>query len=128
MTIGMPTKVKIPARPYMARKCWIPARIYNWAWDARPFPVFPLNTDLWGDGVNWGGGHWLNGRLGIAYMADAIRAIFGDHRLEEPVLSNVDGCVTGIVIGSPNSARGTIEPLASIKWCNSLGRWYMVVS
>lgn len=27
-------------------------RIYPWAWDARPFPAFPLRSDLWSDGAN----------------------------------------------------------------------------
>ena len=40
-----------------------PARIYAWAWDARPFPAFPLDQDVWRDGGNWRLGHWLNGRL-----------------------------------------------------------------
>ena len=33
-----------------------------WAWDARPFPEFPGNSDLWQDGANYAKGHWLNGR------------------------------------------------------------------
>jgi uncharacterized protein (TIGR02217 family) len=33
-----------------------------WAWDARPFPVFPLLTSQWSDGANWRTGNWLCGR------------------------------------------------------------------
>ncbi len=40
-----------------------------WAWDARPFPAFPLMTDVWSDGGNWETGHWLNGRLGALSLA-----------------------------------------------------------
>ena len=41
-----------------------PERLYVWAWDARPFPAFPLREDRWSDHGNWHYGHWLNGRLG----------------------------------------------------------------
>ncbi|HLH49740.1 MAG TPA: glycoside hydrolase TIM-barrel-like domain-containing protein, partial [Roseiarcus sp.] len=33
-----------------------------WAWDARPFPTFPLLTGQWSDGANWQAGNWLSGR------------------------------------------------------------------
>lgn len=33
-----------------------------WTWDARPYPEFPTMTSVWGDYVNYGTGHWLEGR------------------------------------------------------------------
>ena len=33
-----------------------------WAWDARPFPTFPLLTSQWADAGDWASGNWLNGR------------------------------------------------------------------
>src|SRR5579883_532950 len=33
-----------------------------WAWDARPFPTFPLLTSEWADAANWRTGNWLSGR------------------------------------------------------------------
>ncbi len=33
-----------------------------WNWDARPFPIFPLDTDVWGDGGNWATGNWIAGK------------------------------------------------------------------
>ncbi|HXW72390.1 MAG TPA: glycoside hydrolase TIM-barrel-like domain-containing protein [Methylocella sp.] len=39
-----------------------PAFCSVWNWDARPFPTFPINTDAWGDAVNWASGNWLNGK------------------------------------------------------------------
>jgi hypothetical protein len=33
-----------------------------WAWDARPFPTFPLRADVWGDAGDWPAGNWLGGR------------------------------------------------------------------
>ncbi|MGH6822813.1 MAG: baseplate megatron protein TIM-barrel domain-containing protein, partial [Methylocella sp.] len=33
-----------------------------WNWDARPFPTFPVRSDVWGDAGNWQAGNWLNGK------------------------------------------------------------------
>ncbi|MGA7383673.1 MAG: glycoside hydrolase TIM-barrel-like domain-containing protein [Methylocella sp.] len=33
-----------------------------WNWDARPFPVFPQLSGVWGDAGNWQAGNWLNGK------------------------------------------------------------------
>ena len=33
-----------------------------WNWDARPFPVFPLEEGVWSDGVNWATGNWIGGK------------------------------------------------------------------
>ena len=33
-----------------------------WAWDARPFPTFPLLASQWADAGDWATGNWLGGR------------------------------------------------------------------
>lgn len=33
-----------------------------WNWDARPFPTFPLDQDVWSDGGNWATGNWIAGK------------------------------------------------------------------
>jgi uncharacterized protein (TIGR02217 family) len=33
-----------------------------WNWDARPFPVFPLDASVWGDGGDWATGTWIGGK------------------------------------------------------------------
>jgi uncharacterized protein (TIGR02217 family) len=33
-----------------------------WNWDARPFPVFPLDADAWSDGGDWPTGNWIGGK------------------------------------------------------------------
>jgi len=33
-----------------------------WAWDARPFPTFPLLANQWADAADWATGNWLSGR------------------------------------------------------------------
>ena len=36
--------------------------MFAWNWDARPFPVFPIENGTWSDGVNWQRGDWLDGK------------------------------------------------------------------
>ena len=53
-----------------------PSRTFIWAWDARPYPFFPGNRDLWSDGENYGRGHWLNGRVGA--RGGGLSAVIAD--------------------------------------------------
>jgi hypothetical protein len=39
-----------------------PSFMSAWNWDARPFPAFPIRTDVWGDTGNWGTGQWVGGK------------------------------------------------------------------
>ena len=89
-------------------------RCYLWAWDARPFPAFPLATDIWGDGENWPLGHWLNGRLASPAVGDLINAIIADHGLEQADVEAADGKVTGYVVSEPSTARGALEQIAEV--------------
>lgn len=91
-----------------------PEGIYVWTWDARPFPAFPQNAGLWADGLNWRTGHWLNGRLGTATLADTIAAILGDHGFDDFDVSEVAGDLGGYVKGDLTSARDLIEPLIEL--------------
>ncbi|WGD30401.1 glycoside hydrolase/phage tail family protein [Ancylobacter sp. WKF20] len=88
-----------------------PAAIYAWTWDARPFPVFPLATDVWADGANWSNGHWLNGRLGGAPLAELCERLAADAgvTLEAGALT---GVIDGYVVDRPMSVRAALEPLA----------------
>ncbi|RKF06696.1 host specificity protein [Oceaniradius stylonematis] len=88
-----------------------PERQYIWAWDARPYPEFPRNGTIWGDGPNWLTGHWINGRLGCAPLAGLIGAIFADHGLPAPDVEAVRGVVQGMTVLTPGSIRQTLEPL-----------------
>ena len=88
--------------------------IYVWTWDARPFPAFPQNSGLWADGLNWRTGHWLNGRLGTATLADTIAAILRDHGFADFDVSEVAGDLGGYVKGDLTSARDLIEPLIEL--------------
>jgi hypothetical protein len=89
------------------------AGIYPWAWDARPFPAFPLATDVWADGGNWETGHWLNGRLGGAPLGELVAAMLDDSSAEPCDTARLRGVSDGYVIDRPMSARAAIEPLSS---------------
>lgn len=34
-----------------------------YTWDARPYPFFPLLTEVWSDGPNYEFGHWIDGKV-----------------------------------------------------------------
>jgi hypothetical protein len=89
-------------------------RIYVWCWDARPFPAFPLQADVWADGANWQLGHWLNGRLEGPDAGSLINAILADHGLPPADASEADGCLHGYVVDEPGSARAALEPLVDL--------------
>lgn len=86
--------------------------VYPWAWDARPYPAFPLAEDVWSDGPNWETGHWLNGRLGAPPLDDLLAAILHDYGAESFDTSRLRGAADGYVIDRPMSARAAIEPLS----------------
>lgn len=89
-----------------------PDQIFLWAWDARPFPSFPLNKDVWSDGESWEKGHWLNGRLGNAPLKGVIETVFKDFDLDNPKISSTLTTVDGFVIDRPMSARAALEGLS----------------
>jgi hypothetical protein len=89
-------------------------RMYLWAWDARPFPAFPLRRDVWRDDENWHRGHWLNGRISSVAVADLIAAILREHGLPPADVSRVGGSLMGYVVTSPGTARAALEPVAEL--------------
>lgn len=90
------------------------ADIAVWAWDARPFPAFPMLTDVWSDGPNWQTGHWLNGRLEAAPLDRLMAAILADFSLPEAERLAIDHGIDGYVIDRPMSAREALEPLVRL--------------
>ena len=89
-------------------------RLYAWAWDARPFPAFPLLSDVWSDGADWSAGHWLNGRLVSPELGDLANAILGDHGLPVAAASKADGTLAGYVVSQPYTARSALDPLCDL--------------
>lgn len=89
------------------------AEMTPWAWDARPFPWFPLQEDVWSDGDNWHLGHWLTGRLGGCSLQDLVLQIIEDYEYEG-VEVKLDGVLDGYIIPAQSSARSALEPLLSL--------------
>lgn len=82
-----------------------------WAWDARPFPAWPLREEVWRDGGNWARGHWLNGRSGLAPLAGVVADICARGGVENVDVSGLDGLVEGFALDGVHSVRSALEPL-----------------
>ncbi len=91
-----------------------PDDIAVWAWDARPFPAFPMLESVWSDGENWHTGHWLNGRLEAAPLDALVAAILADYEIAPAARLEIDHMVEGYVIDRPMSAREALEPLTRL--------------
>jgi GTA TIM-barrel-like domain/Putative phage tail protein len=84
---------------------------YVWAWDARPFPSFPNNRDLWSDGENYARGHWLNGRVGARTLASVVQEICARSGLSAIDVAGLQAIVRGFVVDQVNDGRGSLQPL-----------------
>jgi hypothetical protein len=103
-----------PISPVYGGRMVDPSRLYVWAWDARPFPAFPADGELWSDSANWHRGHWLNGRLSGVSTAGLIRAILTDHGLGDTDTDHVGGSVAGYAVEAPTTARSALEPVVEL--------------
>lgn len=88
------------------------AHSYAWAWDARPYPEFPRNTDLWSDGDNWRRGHWLNGRSMLQPLDAVVREICRQSGVEDVDTSALYGAVAGYAVHEVSTARSALQPLS----------------
>ncbi len=98
---------------------------YVWAWDARPFPDWPLRDDVWSDGPLWRTGHWLNGRAGAAPLGTLVREICTCAGLSDVDVTGLRGSVAGYALDRVMSAREALSPLMmafAIEASESAGR------
>jgi hypothetical protein len=86
-------------------------RAHAWAWDARPYPWFPGNQDLWDDGANWARGHWLTGRATGQPLDALIVEICARAGVSDVDVSAVWGVVRGFAVPSTDSARAQLQAL-----------------
>lgn len=87
------------------------ARAHVWAWDARPYPNFPGNIDLWSDGDNYMRGHWLNGRGSSRALGGVVAEICERSGVTDYDVSGLYGVVRGYAAGNADTARGRLQPL-----------------
>lgn len=88
------------------------SRIYLYAWDARPYPAFPFNTEIWGDGGNWPLGHWLSGRIAKAPVAEAVSRILTDYGFAAFDCDQLQGSLTGYIVDRIMSPRDALQALS----------------
>ena len=94
--------------------------IHVYCWDARPFPAFPYATEIWGDGVNWHRGHWVNGRLASAPLAETVAKVLSDFGFPDFETGALNGTVPGYVIDRVMAARDALQPLELAYFFDSL--------
>ncbi|WP_022704708.1 baseplate multidomain protein megatron [Pseudorhodobacter ferrugineus] len=86
-------------------------RAHVWAWDARPFPQFPNNTNLWADGENYSRGHWLTGRSANQPLSIVVAEICERSGLHDFDVSGLFGVVRGYAPEGVGTARAALQPL-----------------
>jgi hypothetical protein len=89
-------------------------RMFVWAWDARPYPAFPLLSDVWADGENYARGHWLNGRVDQIDLAELIMKLCARYGLTEVDVSEVHAGIAGYLIDRPMAGRDALEDLLEL--------------
>ncbi len=87
------------------------ARAHVWAWDARPYPFFPGNTEIWSDGGNYSHGHWLNGRSSARSLGSVVGEICERSGVNDYDVSKLYGLVRGYSVGDISGARSALQPL-----------------
>jgi hypothetical protein len=86
-------------------------RIALWTWDARPYPAFPSQLDVWSDGANYATGHWLTGRLGGMASDELIRTIGDDFGVTFDTVEAQAPMILGYVVDRPSTARDALQPV-----------------
>jgi hypothetical protein len=86
------------------------SRIYHWTWDARPFPAFPVQTDVWSDGPNHRTGHWLTGRLGGIASDELAEAIAAEHGVALSAQA-AQPFIHGYVLTEATTGRDALGPV-----------------
>lgn len=87
------------------------SRAFVWAWDSRPFPWFPRNSDLWSDGDNFRRGHWLSGRASHRSLASVVREICERAGVRAFDVSGLQGMVRGFATHEVGELRRSLQPL-----------------
>ena len=105
---------KNPASGLYAGRMIDSAEIAIWTWDARPYPAFPVRSDVWSDIDNYRLGHWLTGRIGGCGLAELVRELCqtGGVPVDLIDVSQLAATVPGYAITAIESARASIAPLA----------------
>lgn len=88
--------------------------ILIWCWDARPYPDYPLRSDVWSDNALWRYGHWLTGRLdavALPRLIEELCASVGVTDVDTTLLNGSQALVKGFNIESIMAVRDMISSL-----------------
>ena len=91
-------------------------RVFVWTWDARPWPDFPVRTNVWADGPSHRLGHWITGRVASGALAQVIAELCIRSGLDyaDFDVSEVYGSVDGYLLERTQSAREALQPLMQV--------------
>ena len=88
---------------------------FVWAWDARPYPDFPGNSNVWSDTGNYARGHWLNGRSSNQQLSDVVADLCRDELTQDCVdVSELYGVLRGYHADSSDSPRSKLQTLSFV--------------
>jgi hypothetical protein len=87
------------------------ARAHVWAWDARPYPWFPGNAELWNDAENWTRGHWITGRITARDLGQVVTEVCAGSGVETVETGALYGLVRGYAVADLEGARAALQPL-----------------
>jgi hypothetical protein len=87
------------------------SRGFVWAWDARPFPRFPRNREIWSDGANYTTGHWITGRASARSLASVVREICVSAGVTQIDTDGLWGVVWGFEQPEGGTARQALQAL-----------------
>jgi len=84
-----------------------------WCYDARPYPFWPDLADVWGDGIVWSKGHWVNGKLGGGNLAGIVSEICErcDLQGDDIDISGMQNIIQGYVLNNRISAKNALDQL-----------------
>ena len=86
-------------------------KAHVWSWDARPYPFFPANRNIWSDGGNYFRGHCLNGRTTSRSLADVVTEICERSGVYNIDVSQLYGYLRGFVVSDVSGARPALQQL-----------------
>lgn len=84
---------------------------HAWAWDARPFPEFPGQIEVWSDGGNYVRGHWLNGRATNQPLSAVVTEICARSGVQAVDTRRLYGLVRGYTQSDITTGRAAMQPL-----------------
>lgn len=87
------------------------SRAHAWAWDARPFPEFPGQIEVWSDGDNYVRGHWLNGRATNQPLSAVVTEICARSGVQAVDTQRLYGLVRGYTQSDITTGRAAMQPL-----------------